>query len=60
MVASDVGGLRDIDTLGRNLDRSKTIRKDIKVPRLVSGTVGVGILMNTPNTAAVRLGTIST
>lgn len=60
LVASDVGGLRDADTLGRNLDRSKAIRKDIKVTRLVSTSLGIGILQNTPNTASVRVGTIST
>ena len=60
LVASDVGGLRDIDTLGRNLDRSKAIRKDIKITRLISTSRGVGILQSTPNTASVRQATIST
>ena len=54
LVASDVGGLRDIDTLGRNLDRSKVIRKDILITRLISGTKGVGIIMNGPNTTSGR------
>ena len=60
LVASDVGGLRDVDTLGRNLDRSKTIRRDIKITRLVSSTVAIGVLQNTPNTVSVRNVQVST
>lgn len=44
LVASDVGGYRDIDTLARNLDRSKVIRKDIQITRFISATKGVGVL----------------
>lgn len=44
LVASDVGGLRDIDTLGRNVDRSVTASKQIRITRLISATKGVGIL----------------
>ena len=44
LVASDVGGLRDLDTLGRNLDRSLAANKTFRITRLISATKGVAIL----------------
>lgn len=44
LVASDVGGLRDIDTLGRNVDRSVSASKQIRITKLVSATKGWGVL----------------
>lgn len=44
LVASDVGGLRDIDTLGRNIDRSLSANKNFRITRFISATKGVGVL----------------
>ena len=44
LVASDVGGFRDLDTLGRNIDRSILANKTFLITRLISASKGNAIL----------------
>lgn len=44
LVASDVGGFRDLDTLGRNIDRSLSINKTFLITRRISASKGLAVL----------------
>ena len=45
LVASDVGGYRDLDTLGRNVNRDLATNKTFAITRFISASKGHAILL---------------